>query len=226
MIRNLLGLSVLLLTLFVVGTAFAEGDDKNKEINPLINLVNKGQTSKQEQMDAGWNRGLEAFDRGNFTTALKEFRPLAEQGDAKVQAFMGAMYRQGQGVPQDFKLAIKWFTLAAEQGIVEAQSDLGLMYKLGIGVTQDYKMAVKWYTLAAKQGFVLAQSKLGLMYLLGQGVPQDHVFAHMWLSIAASTGYKDAVKGRDIVAKLISPSDVSKAQNLAKQCLKNKYKGC
>jgi hypothetical protein len=85
---------------------------------------------------------------------------------------------------------------------------------------------VKWYTLAAEQGVAFAQSNLGVMYGTGQGVIQDNVYAHMWLNIAASSGHKSASKNRDIIAKRMTPSQLEKAQDLARECVRKNYKGC
>ncbi|MBT5112385.1 MAG: sel1 repeat family protein, partial [Rhodospirillales bacterium] len=104
--------------------------------------------------------------------------------------------------------------------------NLGLMYNKGLGVPQDYKAAVKWYRLATEQGHASAQGNLGKMYAKGQGVPQDNIYAHMWWNIAASTGLKTAIKNRDIVAKRMTPSQLKKAQDLARECVRKKYKGC
>ena len=68
------------------------------------------------------------------------------------RAYLGIMYRKGQGVPQDAAAAVKWFRLAADRGDVEAQYNLGIMYSNGEGVPQDYVVAHKWFTLAAAQG--------------------------------------------------------------------------
>ena len=38
-----------------------------------------------------------------FATALREWEPLAEQGDAAVQFNLGILYRLGKGLPQDDK---------------------------------------------------------------------------------------------------------------------------
>ena len=65
-----------------------------------------------------FQKGADAYMEGDFVTALKEWTPLAEQGDADAQTNLGVMYDNGQGVPQDDKTAVKWFTLAAEQGNV------------------------------------------------------------------------------------------------------------
>ena len=121
---------------------------------------------------------------------------------------------------------MKWCTLAAEQENAAAQYNLGNMYSKGQGVPQDYKTAVKWYTLAAEQGHAKAQSNLGAMYGMGTGVIQDIVYAHMWFNIAASSGFEDGVKARDLFAKEMTPSQLEKAQDLARECVRKNYKGC
>ena len=54
------------------------------------------------------------------------------------------------------------------------------------------------------------------MYGKGLGVPQDYVSAHMWWNLSSSNGYKDAVKNRNIVEKKMTPSQIEKAQELAR----------
>ena len=103
----------------------------------------------------GFQKGLDAANRGDFATALREWRPLAEQGDAS------------------------------------------------------------------------AQNNLGFMYVYGKGVLQDYVRAHMWFNIAASSGgSKNSSKSRDNVAKKMTPSQVEKAQKLARECVRKRYKDC
>ena len=143
--------------------------------------------------------------------------PLAEQGVASAQFNLGNMYNGGQGVTQDYKQAVKWYRKAAEQGYARAQFNLGNMYASGQGVIQDYKQAVKWYRKAAEQGDADAQNNLGAMYGNGQGVTQDYVLAHMWWNIAASSGDKDSIYNRDILAKKMSPSQIEKAQDMARE---------
>jgi len=65
---------------------------------------------------AGFQAGKEAYYRGDYDTALKEWRPLAEQGFASAQNNLAKMYRRGQGVPKDDVLAHMWWSLAAAQG--------------------------------------------------------------------------------------------------------------
>ncbi|MBU4575512.1 MAG: hypothetical protein KJ576_12830 [Proteobacteria bacterium] len=59
---------------------------------------------------AGFREGMSAYKRGDYADALKEFEPLAEQGDALAQFYLGFMYAQGQGVPQNRKQAVKWLS--------------------------------------------------------------------------------------------------------------------
>ena len=97
-------------------------------------------------------KGFIAAERGDFETALREWRPLAEQGDVIAQYNLGILFARGDGVPQDYVEATEWFRLAAEQGHKEAQYELGIYYELGQVGPQDYPEAARWYRLAAEQG--------------------------------------------------------------------------
>jgi TPR repeat protein len=175
---------------------------------------------------ADLEKGWDAYTRGDYATAFKEWKPLAEQGDPDAQNALGGMYGSGIGVTQDYKEALKWKRLAAEQGDANAQWVLGVWYQYGKGVIQDYKEAVKWYRLGAEQGDARGQYNLGRMYELGNGVVQDYTRAHMWLNISASQANADATKSRDKLAKEMTPEDISKAQGMARECVAKNYKGC
>jgi hypothetical protein len=72
------------------------------------------------------------------------------------------------------------------------------------------------YRLAAEQGHVEAQGMMGVMYYKGQGVPQDYVSAHMWFNLSGFQGMIVAIKGRNIVEKEMTPSQIEKAKELAR----------
>jgi len=76
--------------------------------------------------------GVEAWGRGDYDTALREFRPLAEQGHAQAQVNLGIMYSQGRGVPKDFVQAYRWYTLAADQGNGSTHRRSPIWFKLTI----------------------------------------------------------------------------------------------
>ena len=101
---------------------------------------------------ADFNTGLTAYNKGDYSAAVKEWRPLAEQGVAAAQFNLGLMYYDGHGVPLDFEQAATWFTKAAEQDYAKAQYDLGAMYGIGKGVKRDYVQAYKWLNLCAAKG--------------------------------------------------------------------------
>ena len=113
---------------------------------------------------AGFDEGFAAYTRGDYKTALREWRPLGEQGYAGAQFNLGVMYENGLGVEQDKAEAVKWYRRAAEQGNAIAQYNVGLMYFDGQGAAQDDAEAVKWWRRAAEQDHVSAQSNLGFMY--------------------------------------------------------------
>ena len=161
--------------------------------------------------------GDAAYKRGDYATALKLWRPFAEQGDAISQYGLGVLYLGGHGVPQDDIEAAKWFRLAAEQGNAGGEAILGSMYSGGQGAAQDYAAAVKWSRLAADQGDAGGQFNLGVAYAKGEGVPQDYVEAHMWLNLPAGQGVKDAAKSRDIVAAKMTPDQIAEAQRMARE---------
>ncbi len=90
-----------------------------------------------------------AYERGDYTQAGRIFSPLAEQGVASAQFYLGLMYEKGRGVRQDHSTALTWFRKAAAQGYAGPQNNLGLMYERGRGVRKDVVRALMWYTVAA-----------------------------------------------------------------------------
>jgi TPR repeat protein len=173
-----------------------------------------------------YNKGLAAYEAGDFVTALEEWRPLAEQGHAMAQTNLGVMYSNGQGVLQDDAEAVRLFELAAEQGEAMAQYNLGLMYYEGIGVLQDYSETITLYRLAIEQGHSNAQSNLGWMYSNGRGVLQDNVKAHMWYNIGAANGSAPGGENREKIAARMTPADISLAQAMARECMSSGYSDC
>ncbi len=163
------------------------------------------------------SEGVTAYKSSGYATALRVFRARAALGRATAQYYLGIMYDKGKGVPQDYAKAIEWYTKAAEQGMARAQYNVGVAYDNGEGVLQDYAEAKKWYTKAAEQGYAKAQSNLGTMYGTGEGVPEDYVRAHMCYNLAVAQGTETARENRDIIAALMTPADISKAQKLARE---------
>lgn len=166
---------------------------------------------------ADFQAGMTAHDREDYATALREWKPLAEQGDALAQYHVGMLYHKGRGVPQDDVQARKWYAKAAAQGQAKSQFSLGTLYFNGEGGSKDYQQALRWFRLAANQGEALAQTKLAILYDDGDGVPKDKVQAYKWLSLAATNGDKPAPMLRDLLAKEMTPAQIAEAKKLASE---------
>ena len=106
---------------------------------------------------AGFNEGLNAYNLGDYKTAFREFKIIADQGSAEAQYTLGIMHSNGQGTIQDKKKAISWFTKSAKQGYAPGQRSLGALYANGQGTMQDYVQAFMWWDIAASRGDAEAQ---------------------------------------------------------------------
>jgi TPR repeat protein len=141
---------------------------------------------------ADTRKGFEAYQQGDFKTAIEQFRSGAAQGDALAQFYLGECYFNGRGVPQNFAEGVRWYTKSAEQGQIEAQETLGGIYFFGKGAAQDYALAAKWYRGPAESGKAYPQFLLGYLYDLGKGVAQNHSEAAKWYAKAAEQDNHDA----------------------------------
>lgn len=167
---------------------------------------------------------MSAAKRGDFATALRIWRPLAEQGHVDAQASLGFLHSRGYGVRQDHAEAARWFRRAAESGNANAQALLGVSYDRGEGVALDYAEAMRWYRKAAAHGHAHAQRNLARMYSSGRGAPRDRVQAYMWYELALprfpaadSENRKKVLKARDAVAAKMTPAQIAEAKRMARE---------
>ena len=105
-------------------------------------------------------KGLAAYEAGDYETALAILTPLAKGGNADAQNNLGWMYDYGEGIEQNAEEAVKWYRRAAKQGHAIAQNNLGKMYQYGEGIEQNDEEAIKWYRFAAEQGHAEARQNL------------------------------------------------------------------
>ena len=159
---------------------------------------------------ADYDSGKKAYDAGNYAAAMREWRPLAEAGDADAQWGMGLIHRFGRGVAVDEEEAVKWYARSARQGHMYAQHALGVMFDFGLGVPRDGLNQLRaqcLYLLSAKQGCARAQYALYLLYReLG-----DSDKAFPWFYRALAQGQPGALfeKGR---ARLWNPLVLDKTE--------------
>jgi TPR repeat protein len=117
-----------------------------------------------------YQRGLNAYQLGNYRTAFKLLKVSAENGEPQAQHLLGTMYRLGLGVPENEYEGFFWSKRAAEEGLLEAQFQVGLMYLQGEGVTENDDEAQKWLWSAADRGYPQATEVLQYIYSNDFGV--------------------------------------------------------
>lgn len=135
--------------------------------------------------------GRAAYHRGDYASAVKLWRPSAEQGDVAAAFYLGTLFTN-PGPMQDVPQGRSWFLKAAQAGHVKAQVTLGAMYLMGGGGAPDPEQALIWFRRASDQGNAEAQAFLGMMYGAGEGVPQDFNQAAQWYQKAADEGFAGA----------------------------------
>lgn len=164
-----------------------------------------------------------AFDEQNYSEAMAELTPLAQEGNADALNMLGKMYENGWGVEADVDQAKRYYERGARQGNLEsvnglralknrefkkefdsllpdaesgnasAQNRIGEMYEFGQGVDRDADTAFSWYQKAADQGNITAWHNLGRAYNFGTGVEQNYETAEQWYLKAAEQGHQQAM---------------------------------
>jgi TPR repeat protein len=71
--------------------------------------------------------GVEAWSRGDYTAAVREWEGLAAAGDPDAMFNLGQAYRLGRGVATDLARAEALYAAAAAKGHLQAADTYGLM---------------------------------------------------------------------------------------------------
>lgn len=116
---------------------------------------------------ASFDTSLKKYHGSQRSQAVKEIQALARNGDINAQAFLGAIYASGKGLPRDYRAALDWQLKAAKKGHLNAQYNIAVMYSKGMGTTQDLDKAARWFEAAARQGLPEARMHLGLFHEKG-----------------------------------------------------------
>ena len=125
---------------------------------------------------------------------FKDYKVLAEGGDAQSQWFLGSYYFSGKDAPKNLALSSYWFRKSAEKNHTEACYDLGIHYMEGVGVETNYLNAAFWLQKAifSTNPYTSgrAQIALGDLYSRGGfGLQKDRFEAYAWYAIAARGSY-------------------------------------
>lgn len=136
--------------------------------------------------------GVDAYERGDYRTAVEKWRPVADKGNADAQFNMGQAYKLGRGVPVDLKQAEAWYRRAALQGHEQAEG----YYGLALFENGKRAEAVQWLQRSVGRGDARAQYILGIMLFNGDAVQKDWVRAYALMVRASSSGLDAAIKAR------------------------------
>lgn len=181
--------------------------------------------------------GVDAWTRGDYAAAVKEWQGDAARGDADAQFNLGQAYKLGRGVEQDLTRAEELFGKAAAAGHMQASDNYGLlMFQRGAR-----KQALPFIRAAADRGDPRSQYLLGIGHFNGDIVPKDWVRAYALVSLAQQSGLEQArtalvqmdqhvplAQRQQAVllsAELQSQADATRARQLASADLGNSLPG-
>jgi TPR repeat protein len=169
----------------------------------LANIYSSDAMASNEERDH-FIKGYEAFQRGDFDTAMRSFTIVGRTDNGFAYAFIGRMYYEGIGVPKDYNTSFKWFTKSAERGSAMGQIYMGISYGGGFGILRNYIRSHMW-------------TSLGIL-----NVPNMDIDTKMWKGLILQLG----LTIREKIEEKLTPSHLGTAQRLARECVQNDYKGC
>ena len=171
--------------------------------------------------------GVDAWTRGDFTAAVKEWQTGVATGDGDAIFNLGQAYRLGKGVPQDLAKAEQLFGQAAGMGHLQAADNYGLLlFQRG-----ERAKALPYLRAAADRGDPRAQYLLGIAHFNGDLVPKDWVRAYALVTLAQQQSLPQAAgalaqmdqyipldqrqQGLQLAGELGSQADATRARQLA-----------
>lgn len=165
--------------------------------------------------------GVDAWQAGHYDAAVREWRPIADKGDADAQFNMGQAYKMGHGVAPDLRIAQSWYEKAAAQGHAKAQASLGIiLFQNG-----ERARALPWLGKAADRGDARAQYLLGTALFNGDQTAKDWPRAYALMSRAAAAGLPPAVSSLKEMDKYVPATQRQQGLALAAQIASGTARG-
>ncbi len=175
---------------YIYGTGVAPDGPRGRSL--FEEAAKAGNPFAQNSLAWLYREGRGGLDK-DPAQALKWYKQAAEQGFSLAMTALGHIYREGDGVDQNYVTSLNWYQKAAEAGDIDAMSALGFAYQNGLGAPKDYGVAKSWFEKAAQAGDAYAMASLGFLYDAGRGAKddykkQDYVQARYWYEKAAEAG--------------------------------------
>jgi TPR repeat protein len=147
---------------------------------------------------AGFPEAIKALAAGDYATADKEMRPIAEGGDTRAQVLLARIYRDTRNPQRNATEAIAWFRRAADAGNAEAHYWVGVMHAAGDGTDKSMEQALQSWRQSAEAGHGPALGALAMAYASGSGVDKDMAEAVRWARLGAQKNdmHSQSVLGR------------------------------
>lgn len=173
---------------------------------------------------AGLAEGRAAYKAEDWFTAIKNLRPLAEEGNDEALVLLGNMYNDGKGVEQNHELAFAHYKQALAAGNDNAMLAIATMYAEGIGTEKNFPTAYNWFEQSAKAGNPAAQFMLASLQLKGHpelpDMKPDIVKSYGWYRITARNDrLPDVAKaGKEMARRLtvqLTPDQILEGEKIA-----------
>ena len=200
---------------------------KVSKIPYLVLAIVLAQSSTAQASEGEFTDAVKAYRNENYETAIKTFKKLAKEGDARSLFNLGVMYENGNGVPKNPSEAFNSYKKAAERELGDAENALGNIYYQGNATTKDDKLAIKYYQRAANKGYAKAQFSLGLMYYGAKPESRNLLESEMWFKKAADQNYAPAQYNLGVLYEIEQDlqQPIDAAQKLYMQAAEQRHSG-
>jgi TPR repeat protein len=139
------------------------------------------------------------LESGNYPGAVSMLEARAARGDAEAISWLAHVYREGLGVPQDFRRAVELDRQAATAGVARSQNALGHSLVAGYGVERDEAAGLDWLRRAAESGEARFQFDYARTLVSDRVTTPDAAAAALWYRRAADQGLADALTNLGIL---------------------------
>lgn len=167
-------------------------EEKAKKLSKKKATTKKSSKNKKRKTISLFNRGMIAYQKQDYATALMLWYPLAMKGDAEAQLMLGNLFMREEGIYKNPKKGLYWYEKAIAQNDVDTSKTLGLMYLYGRDVKENSERAIELLLKAARQGDVESQYNLGNVYLNDDITKPNPPKAAFWYQKAAKKKHAGA----------------------------------
>ena len=106
---------------------------------PLLAVL--AQAAPSDQLE----KAKELYFSGDYNHSINYLKPLAADGNAEAQYYLGLIFKSDTFPKKDINTAMSYFLSAADQNNTSAMWALGQMYENGEGVEKNLLTATDWY---------------------------------------------------------------------------------